>query len=187
MKSKLILCLALVLSGGLFGCSTGEYRTYRQPNAAEQNDFVKCLLCQCYGLNSNNWNDIAPVFPLKGTVVLSWTINNYYDHEDKYPSSDFIERMVALNIPVKVDTNLDLVGIDSKTGEKRNVLWIARMDKTSRAEAELEVCLAPEGIKDHFEIRYDLERKNRRWIVASAGVTAAPPQFEPNRILFTAP
>src|SRR5665213_507304 len=178
MKPKLILCLALVLSGGLFGCSTGEYRTYRQPDAAEQNEFVKCLLCQCYGLNSNNWNDIAPIFPLKGSVNLSWRMNYYYDYEEKYPSSDFIKRMAALNIPVKGDTNLDLVGIDSKTGEKRNLLWIARMDKTSPAEAELEVCLAPEGIKDHFEILYYLERKNKHWIVASAGVTYAPPQFE---------
>jgi hypothetical protein len=176
MKPKLILCLALVLSGGLFGCSTGEYKPYRQPNTAEQNDIVKCLLCQCYGLNSNKWNDIAPVFPLKGTVALSWRINNYYDHEEKYPSSDFIEKMAALNIPVKVDTNLDLVGIDSKTGEKRDVLWIARIDKTSPNEAELEVCLAPEGIQDHFEISYYLERKNKHWVITSAGVTSAPPQ-----------
>jgi hypothetical protein len=176
MKLKLILCLALVLSGGLFGCSTGEYRTYRQPNAAEQNDFVKCLLCQCYGLNSNNWNDIAPIFPLKGPVVLSWRINHYDDYEEKYPSSNFIEKMAALNITVKVDTNLDLVGIDSKTGEKRNTLWIARMDKTSPKEAELEVCLALEGIKDHFEIRYYLERRNKHWVITSAGVTSAPPQ-----------
>ncbi|MBI3875540.1 MAG: hypothetical protein HY300_06185 [Verrucomicrobia bacterium] len=151
---------------------------YRIPAAAEQEGIAEGVLCLCYENHSDDWEYLTALFPLDGPVFFSWSTDSNHDGDwqTRYPSPVFIERMSALDIPVKVHTDESLAGIDPLTGQQRNVLWIASMWKTSPRTADIEFCLGLADVNDHIYFIGEVERQHNKWKLKSFGPAYSPPQ-----------